>query len=400
MGLRTKIRTIASAVSRTVTSPLETGFTIFDDTFPHPQSGFRLAEYNSYLAQFPESRIYSTGASLAAFRESRNLGQVMDEYSRAYPAFGDRVQPLPRRRRVKPSLAYCVFMYNAIWVRRIAERAGCGLVFTLYPGGGFQLRDKVCKERLKRVLGSKSFRKVIVTQIATRDYLADGQFCPPEKVEFIYGGVFPDHSSQGCAGKRRRFLESKKSFDICFVAHKYMAEGRDKGYDVFIAVAKGLARLQPQARFHVVGPYDHGDIDVCELGDRIRFYGSRTAEFFREFYAGMELILSPNVPYVLQPGAFDGFPTGCCIEAAMCGVAVVCTDCLKQNVAFRDGWDIAIISRDVDEIVQRLQFYCTNPHELYSLAERGCARFQQVFARSAQIEPRFRIIEQLLRHER
>src|SRR5690242_5477746 len=99
MDLRTKIRKIGSTVSRTITPPLETGFTIFDDAFPHPQSGFRLAEYNAYLARFPESRVYSTGASLGALHESRNLGQVMDEYSRAYPAFGARVEPLPRSRR-------------------------------------------------------------------------------------------------------------------------------------------------------------------------------------------------------------------------------------------------------------------------------------------------------------
>jgi glycosyltransferase involved in cell wall biosynthesis len=397
MGLRTKIRAVASVVSRSVASPVKTGFTIFDDIFPHPQSGFRLAEFNAYLHRFPQSRIYSSGASLAAFRESRNIGQVVDEYSRAYPSFRERVQPVLRWRRVKPSLVYCVFMFNVVWVQRIAERAGCGFVFTLYPGGGFQLRDKLCDERLKRVLGSKSFRNVIVTQMATRDYLTDGQFCPREKVEFLYGGVFPDHSGQNRT--RRRFLESKQTFDICFVAHKYMPEGRDKGYDVFVAVAKRFARMQSQARFHVVGPYSHDDIDVGELGDRISFYGSRTAEFFGDFYAGMEIILSPNVPFVLQPGAFDGFPTGCCIEAGMCGVAVVCTDCMKQNVAFRDGWDIVIISRKLDEIVDRLQFYCTNPHELYALSERGCARFQQVFGRSAQIEPRFKIIERFLGHE-
>ena len=60
------------------------------------------------------------------------------------------------------------------------------------------------------------------------------------------------------------------------------------------------------------------------------------------------------------------------------------------------GSDMFIISRDVDEIVGRLELFCKNPQELYPLAERGRARFQEVFGFAAQMEPRFKIIEELL----
>jgi spore maturation protein CgeB len=109
------------------------------------------------------------------------------------------------------------------------------------------------------------------------------------------------------------------------------------------------------------------------------------------------MILSPNGSFILHPGAFDGFPTGCCIEAGMCGVVVAATDDLNQNVAFRDGVDIVIINRDVDEISQRVEYYYNHPQELHVLADRGQTSFRRVFDFDAQMEPRFKIMENILR---
>ena len=46
----------------------------------------------------------------------------------------------------------------------------------------------------------------------------------------------------------------------------------------------------------------------------------------------MDLIISPNVPFVLASGAFDGFPTACCMEAALSGTAMFVTDELKLEM--------------------------------------------------------------------
>ncbi|UWG96663.1 hypothetical protein LPY66_17540 [Dehalobacter sp. DCM] len=81
---------------------------------------------------------------------------------------------------------------------------------------------------------------------------------------------------------------------------------------------KKLARSAENIRSHVVGNFDRSDIDVSELGDRIIFYGLRNKSFFPTFYSGIDLIVSPNLPFVLIPGKnYDGFPTGCCIDAAL-----------------------------------------------------------------------------------
>jgi glycosyltransferase involved in cell wall biosynthesis len=392
-----KLKNHFCALTQRIFPKTEMDLAVFDDLFPHPQSAFRLAEYNAYLDRFPNSRVYSTGGALHLINKRETFRSVLDEYAGNFPRFQDRVAPFPGIRGVKPKIAYCLFINNARWVLPLAQKAGAALVFTLYPGGGFRLRDPECDETLKRVCGSKNFRKVIVTQNVTRDYLLQNGICAAEAIEFIYGGAFPNHTNGQERPVKKRFGVAKDTFDLCFVAHKYMPQGRDKGYDIFIAAAKILARSCPQARFHVVGPFTESDLDVTELGARIRFYGSQRTEFFDGFYQRMDMILSPNASFVLQPGAFDGFPTGCCIEAGMCGVAVMATDDLNQNVAFRDGVDIAIINRDARTISQRVEFYYQHPPALHELADRGQASFRRVFDFKAQMQPRFNVFENILR---
>src|SRR5439155_1311371 len=141
-----------------------------------------------------------------------------------------------------------------------------------------------------------------ISQQITERYLRDRQYCAPEQIAFIYGGVFPA-DRLAPTPPRRYYGEGKDTFDLCFVAHKYMPRGVDKGYDVFIAVAQRLSPAHRDIHFHVVGPFDETDLDVSAIRERITFYGTRATGFFRDFYARMDLILSPNVPFVLFPGS-------------------------------------------------------------------------------------------------
>ena len=376
--------------------PRHDDLVIFDDIFPHQLSPFRLLEFNSYLSHFRRSSVYSTGGSLPLIGESRPLKEIIKEFETNFKAQRGRTFVYRPLQRIEAQLTYTVFLNNADFFFDAIVRIGAPFLFTLYPGGGFRLECPESDEKLRRITTMKSFRKVIVTQNITRDYLLKGAYCSPEQIEFIYGGVFPIHPGGLPGVPRPRYQESKRSFDICFVAHKYTPQGRDKGYDVFIEAAKKCRAACPDAKFHVVGPFAPEDFDIGTLEDRITFYGMRTADFFSEFYANMDIILSPNAPFLLQPGAFDGFPTGCCIEAGMSGVAVMATDCLNQNVTFRDGEDIVIIPRDADAIAQRVAYYYDHPPELYVLAERGKARFREVFAVENQMMPRYKIMENLL----
>jgi len=89
----------------------------------------------------------------------------------------------------------------------------------------------------------------------------------------------------------------------------------------------------------------------------------------------MDAIVSPNIPNAIAPGWFDGFPTGSCVEAAACDVAIFCTDPLGLNPGFQSGVDIEIVEHDADSIVELLLRYRNHPDELQLSAGRAGRRF-------------------------
>ncbi len=374
------------------TGPPEAKLLILDDIFPHLLSAFRIAEFNAYLSRYPKSFVYSTVAAFPAIGEHRSFREVRDEYLAVYPEFEGRVFPFGSK-LPKADLIYFVFLHNAGVFMKVIERTNTPFVFTLYPG--FRLNQPDAVGLLRKVCALPNLVKVITTQTVSHEYLLD--FLEPEKIEFIYGGVFPSDRLARAKPTRKYYLKDKGTFDICFVAFKYMPQGVDKGYDVFIQVARELCRLHDDVFFHVVGPFDRWDVDVSDLRGRIKFYGVRQTEFFPEFYAGMDLILAPNVPFVLRPGAFDGFPTGCCIEAGLCGVAVFCTDPLNLNVAFKDGEEIVIVPRDVEGICELIEKHYRDYESLVQLACRGRKAFAETFGLENQMENRFKILDEYLR---
>jgi glycosyltransferase involved in cell wall biosynthesis len=361
----------------------EAGMAILDDYFPNPLTGFRISEFNCYLETDPGCRVYC---------EHPQFDAHLRAYEQHFPGLAPRIAPWRPFTYLHADLAYSVFINNIYRYLPVIERHRLPFVFTLYPGGGFRLEDGRSDRMLRRVCGSRWFRKVIATQKVSRDYLLDRQFCRPEQIEMIFGGVFASDVFDASPLPRRRYGADKGTFDICFAAHKYMPKGVDKGYDVFVRVAHLLAEQNPDYRFHVIGGFGPDETDVAALGDRIRFYGSLYRDAMRQVYAGMDLILSPNVPFILFPGAFDGFPTGCCIEAGLSGVAVFCTDPLDCNAEFADGEEIVLIPRDPAAIAEIITSFQQDPDRLYRIASNGQGAFTRVFDLQAQMAPRLRVL--------
>lgn len=368
---------------------------ILDDAFPHLLTSFRIAEFNAHLERYPGSAVYSTGVSQPALSPHLTFHGVWKEYARRYPRLAPRVHHGCRFSDVRGGLAYATFLHNARTSLPLIERHRLPFAFTLYPGGGFFLDDPRTDEALRRVLGSPWFRKVVVTQPLTRDYLLSRGLCPADRIEFVFGVVLPADRFDELDLPRKIRGKDKDTIDACFVAHKYMPGGVDKGYDVFLATARILASRHPALRFHVVGPFSPSDGDLTGIEGRIRFHGSRPTSFFGPFYAGMDLILSPNAPFLLRAGSFDGFPTGCCAEAGLCGTAVFCTDELRQNVAFEDGRDLVIVPRDAKAIAELVDSHLNGYEGLVRLGERGRAAFRRVYDLDVQMQPRWRVLDRL-----
>ena len=375
-------------------SPLQ--LAIFDDVFPQHLSAFRISEFNAYLSHYKRTAIYSSSTAFRTLNETRSLKAVIADYEKRYPQFANKIFSFNPSRRVRAQIAYTMMLSNADRFLPVLTRCNLPFVCTLYPGGGFCLGEKASDEALKRVCGSPLLRKMVVTQKITRQYLLDQGLLDAAQIEFVYGGVFPADRLADSIVEKKLYGHDKQTLDVCFVAHKYMAGGIDKGYDVFVDVAHILCRERQDVHFHVVGPYDETDLDVSALNGRIHFYGQLQTEQFPAFYSGMDAILSPNVPFLLNPGAFDGFPTGCCIEAALCGVAVFCTDPLQQNIVFENEAEIVIVPHDAGTIAESLSGYFNAYSSMCELARQGQKAFQRVFDIDAQMGPRLLILSQFM----
>ncbi len=370
---------------------------IFDDCYPHPMSGFRVEEFNAILSHVDNSKAVLSGSVYAHYHQppgahARHVAEVSG--SRPHIAhklfFGDG-NSIDRCR-----LFYCVFLNNILKVLPELERKAIPFVFTLYPGGGFRTGDPETDRLLRIVFSSPCFRKVIVTQRRTYDYLVDRKFCRPADIEFIFGVVVPQESMQDTGIPRKYFPTDKETFDLCFCAMRYTPTGEDKGYPHFIGLMKAVSGKYRYLRFHVIGNFDDTVIDLSGYEDRIVFHGPQDFHGLRDLFREMDMILSPNQPDKLAEGAFDGFPLGTVVEAALNGVAVMLSDECGENRYFENGRELLIVKPDVDEMTRVLENGLRNTEALYRMAEAGQARFRQMYAHATQLAPRIRLLESLL----
>ncbi len=384
------VRRLASA------APARDRLLIFDDGFPYICSAFRVAEFNGYLSAFPRAEAFSTGTAIRLMGNHHGFADVLAEYAQRYPELAPRVSRYHPLLDFRGGAAYALFLNNAARFLPVIEKNRLPFVFTLYPGGGFALNNPKSDAKVKRVCASPMLRKIIATMPVTYDYLTQNGYADPSRVEMIFGGVLPVDQIVRPGIRKKRMGEHKDTFDVCFVAFKYTAGGRDKGFDLFVAVARALAARHANVRFHVVGPFDERDGDVGALGDRLRFYGVRPTEWFPEFHAGMDALLFPGSAQVRGLGEFDGFPVVSCIEAGLCGVAVFATDPLNQNRFFKDGQDLVVVPAGRDGIVDRLDHYIRNYAELVRLAEGGRRVFRERYGWEVQMKPRLDILSSVL----
>ncbi len=111
-----------------------------------------------------------------------------------------------------------------------------------------------------------------------------------------------------------------------------------------------------------------------------------------ELYKKMDVIVSPNRPFKLSKGSFDGFPTGACTEAMINGVLLICTDELKLNVKFTDNKNIIIIKPNIEDLMQRVEELYKTPAKIKEIAREGRKRTLEIYSKNSQILPRIKTI--------
>ena len=370
--------------------PLDfTDLVMVDDIIPSDFSPFRTIEYEHYLRFFNSALLSLEGWH--AWIGNENFDDLLSSFP-IDPGLKHRIVPFRTHSNITARLGYVTFLGNAIRLVPYFESRRIPFVLQLYPGGGFEIDRPETDGKLRRVLLSGMCQKVIVTQRITERYIIDKIGFDPAKIEHIFGGVFESRLPFSFDRDKSFYPKDKNTIDLCFVAHKYAGNLTSKGYDQFVAIALELAGAFTQLRFHVVGDYLSEDVPLEEDRSRFTFYGRRSSAFLADFYRSMDAIISINRPFDLTPGAFDGFPTGACIEAGFHGVLNCVNDPLDLNPCFTDGHDIILLNLDHQRSAARLRDLIANPTELYRIAEQCWRKFHSTFDTDRQLWARTRVL--------
>jgi glycosyltransferase involved in cell wall biosynthesis len=362
---------------------------IVDDFYPNLTTGFRIAEYNHYLRVFPGLLIASTAGD---FRQQHAI------FARLYPDVQNRVVAFDPAILPHARLCFLNFLNNVHHHIDALETARLPFVFTLYPGGGFELHSDAARSKLARVLGSPMLRAVISTQPVTTDVLRLMQ-CPAA-VHELYGVVInPAYLRSSGPRTPRTFERGGAGPNICFVAHRYDRGGSTKGYPVFIEVCAELAGRYPGLEFSVVGNYGPDTLEVpARLAGKLQFKGLMATAQLRQFLLSQDIMISPNQPFGVSGRQFDGFPTASCVEASLCGVAILCSDELELN-RFYTADEMIICDPEASAILHAIEPLLANPSAITDLGEQGRRKSAALFSPEAQLLPRTRILRDVAAQE-
>lgn len=365
---------------------------ICDTIYPNPISGFRVAEFNEYLQYYDRSRIIVSGKGYPIINQTkRDFKNDLKDLSVKIPEIFPKVILEKVFNNINCKVFYCVFYTNIL--RRIDDLNFYRIpfAFTLYPGGGFNLKSEVVRDNLRKVCSSPWFRRVIVTQLITKEYLLSNNICKEEQIDYIFGGIVPQNSIS--SHRENYFMDDKETLDICFCAAKYMDGGYDKGFDIFVEVAQILALKYKNVKFHVIGGFDREELPLKNATEFFIFYGYKKFDELKDIFLKMDIILSPNRPNTLGDGLFDGFPLGAVVEAALNGVIPIVTDELHQNDSFID--EIVICEPKAESFVQEVEKLIQGK-DFKNISTKVQSKFREVYSNENQLNKRILIIDDLI----
>lgn len=373
---------------------------IYDDIFPNPISGFKYHEIFTLLTAIKHSRIVVNPTAYEFLGQSLDLhSNHMTNLIEQKPFIRRKIVDIVKYRTLKPKLFYCIFLCNIQRNFHWLQQHQIPFVFTLYPGGGFKFYDREVDGRLKGIFSSALFKKVIVNQNIIKDYLIERQLCPPEKIHLIFGVVTPQNSIGKLNFKRNYFSNRPEEIlNLCFCAAKYTTIGEDKGYDIFIKIAHRLSQIYDFVRFHVIGGFNPSVIDISEIENKITFYGYQDYQSLQYLFRQMDIIVSPNKPFVLCEGCFDGFPLGAVVEAVLNGVVAIISDELNENQYFNNFEELVICKPTLESVLENIESLIKEPNRIKIIAEKGRIKFSEIYSDAFQMKERIEIIKNEIKY--
>lgn len=400
MNLKHKAHTLVSRARnlRPVTGDIVVIDSVLPNKNPLGPRNSDLIEFTKNLPGFKYYTMYHMMPGKEAWfphgygQSKEQYTENLAEHTKLYPEVAESFELLSPDKRYRFNLAYTYFLAETYTLLPFLEKNKIPFVFLLNPGGAFGIDNPSSDSMLAKIFASPYFKKVIVNQELFKDYLLKKKLCPENDIVYDFSGSVQFKPTD--VVRKKYFKKQKKTFDICFVAAKYSEKGVDKGYDLFVAAAKRLATYRPDIRFHVVGGFDDQEIDVTKIKDRITFHSYLKPETLPNFYARMDIFVSPNRAFQLYEGHCDGFPLPA--GAMYCGVCGFATDPLRMNREFLSD-EIVIIKPTAADIVKRVMYFYDHLDELYAISKKGQRKAQSFFDIEKHIAGRIQLFQEIKR---
>ncbi len=369
---------------------------IIDDLLPIPLTPWRNFEYENLIRLYPKSKVI-VDFSNTLLKGEKEYYQHFEELQKGYPLLAEKLTPIRKGTSINSKLVYLLFYNNIKRYYTLLKKNKAFFGFTLYPGGGFKLNDTACDTLLKEAIGDPLCKFVITDQKVTYDYLTNILQMPKEKIFFIYGIPlqFKD-TKETVLLEKKYFSGNKTSIDVVFIAHKYRPYGKDKGFDVFQEAVLALID-NPSFNFHIVGNFTKADLIYTEIENRVKFYGHIGEEIFSTFFEDKDILISPNKPNVIAPGAFDGFPLGSSLAGGFNNCVMLLTNELNESPEiFIDGLHYLKIRPTNEDIVDKLLVLKGDKERMKLIATEGKKRISEIYNYKNQNAERLTVISKFI----
>lgn len=364
---------------------------IFDDIFPSNNSPWRTNEFVAYLRTFSKVKIISNSSSKTFLKGSRFSDRLI-EFSKKYPEYRNNVKREAVFVNVNAKVLYFIFYNNLTrYIDKVVEKK-IPFLFTLYPGGGWEFFNPEKDKRIKEIIESNFCLGVIVNQHVTYNYLIDQLMISPKKIRLIPGVPLPSFNNK----KINQSFPKGEIVRICFVAHKYLENGADKGLPIFVEFIKKLEAVSSITfQAFVIGDFSNS---YFENSNRISFLGKMDEDKLNEFLEFTDCIISPNQPFKLSKGAYDGFPLGTIIAAALNNNLIFSTDFFDEGskIGFIDRIHFVKIDPDPDDILNKFQILFNGFNEWSQVIVNSKSFAFDFYSYDKQIVPRINLFKTII----
>ncbi len=367
---------------------------IFDDIMPSSLSPWRSYEFNNLCKCFYKVKVFTDLKTFSKYNSGYSFKKSLQILKQNYFYLSRSIKRFSLMNNINSKLFYFVFYTNANTYYKIAEQNKINFVFTLYPGGGFQLNNQATENSLKKIFESKYFKGVIVNQFHVKEYLVNQKLCDENKIKII-SGVPINFEIKSLEVDLKKFNGDLK---ILFFGNKYTKNGEDKGFDIFQEVANILINKIPNLSFHIIGNFDENDLKHELLINYFTFHGVLNEEAYMKIINKTQIIISPNRPFILSPHAFDGFPLATCVEASLFNNLIMASDYFNESAKLNlvDNVDFIKVNYNPIKISDKIILLNKNRDQIKQISISGKAKIMEIYSHKNQIKPRIELFNNIL----